>query len=517
MIAAAGGGMLLLAVIVIIVVSSGGKDGNAAGPGGERVKTEKDFDPYDVARTKAQNGNYDETKRLAEMAWNRFNSAKGRNAEDEKKYRRHWRWAYKQILRREPQNAIAHERMGDILFDLKEAQSLADLEAVSESVRDDLLMLIEDIEANHEASLKKNRGRLWLEPRDKEAKAWLDLKGRLEKHRKATTERATDSFYPEAERYGNKLASDLASDLVDFRLDGIKDAPFSVFVHKPYVFIVQRASAGFEDRVASKWNDVLQQLLETFYGEYGEGANLTPITKPTPIVILRKASEYTKYMVRNDTDDQSLTPVTSAGHFEPGTGRMICYESTEQAERTTLFHEGTHQIVSWAMRRALGAGARQSLWFSEGLADYFGGHAPAVRDGKTVYVPGRINEGRIDTLVKSKAREDLFSFEDLLAYPRSQYVRDNTDPTKSRKVLNAYAQGWALCYFLQTWKKEKYGGQKWIDYLKQEFGGRSGKAAFTSVYGAANLAVMSKEYLEMIDELGKAKKEGRIVNGEIIK
>jgi hypothetical protein len=241
------------------------------------------------------------------------------------------------------------------------------------------------------------------------------------------------------------------------------------------------------------------------------------MTTPTPVVILRTAVEYGKYQRRDDKPDAATaTQVTSAGHFEPWNNRLVCYMSSEDQQRTTLFHEGTHQIIQWAMRGAPPqAGGRQSLWFSEGIADYFGGNAPAVENGETIYVPGKIDEGSVETLGQGVKVESLFTLAELLAYRRLDYSKDNLDPRKNLKVRNAYAQGWALCYFIQNWAKDKYG-DKWADYLREEFRGNSGRKAFTKVFGD-DIEGMEKEYLAMIDELEKARVEGRIVAGEIIK
>ena len=159
---------------------------------------------------------------------------------------------------------------------------------------------------------------------------------------------------------------------------------------------------------------------------------------------------------------------------------------------------------------------RQALWFSEGIADYFGGHAQEFDEGRRVFVPGLINEERVRTLVDARKRGDLMPVEELLEYRRAAYVRDKENPQKQRKVLNAYAEGWALNRLLQDWKKERYG-RRYLDYLKEEFAGRSGRAAFVKVFGASALPVIQREFLEMIDELGRALKEGRIINGRLRK
>lgn len=516
------GGVLLIVAIIVMATSSGdGDDPTRPNAGGRAGHPPVNEDPYKIAYTKAYpNGSLEDIKRLADMAWQRHKAGRG-SVEDMRLWESNWRWASRQIIAREPDNALAHERLGDVLFDLKEAEALVELEDLSEDLRDNIQILIEDAEDKIK-NLRKNGGRVWLSPTGKDkvlAQEWVEYRKQAEKVRSAAASRSTDSFYGTAENFGRTLAKELENSAVDFRIDGVKEEPFAIHVHKPYVFLVQRSSTGFEERIASKWNDVLQSLQETFYRLSGNDCGVPAMTKPTPVIILANGQEYVKY---NRRGDQAIpTRVTSAGHFEPGNNRLVCYRSTEDAERTTLFHEGTHQIVSWAMlkgmgARALMAGMQQSLWFSEGIADYYGGHGEEYEGSTKVFVPGRINMQRIDTLVDAKARGDLMSLDVLLDYTRAMYTRDNADPTKSRRVLNAYAQGWALCYFIQNWKKDEYGA-KWNEYLKAEFKGRSGKSAFTAVFGTAALPKMQGEYLEMIDALGEAKKNGKIINGKLTK
>lgn len=525
MAAAIGGGILLIAIIVAIAVGSGNDDpgkpgggGDPAGPGGGAPKV----DAYTLAYNKAYpSGPLEDVKRLGDMAWQRHQSGQG-SPQELRMWESHWRWACRRIISFDKDNALAHERLGDVLFDLSEAEALVDLSSITEDLKDDIRFLIEEAEDEFKALRKV--GRIWLSTKVKKerdlATRWKEIQAKTDKARGDQAARATDSFYSDAEALGNKLAKQLASGAVDFRIDGTKSDPFVVYVYKPYVYLVQRSSSGFEDRIARKWNDVLQALRETFYRLTGDACGVPQETRPTPVVILNNGQEYTKYRRMGDTD--LPTDVTSVGHFEPATNRLVCFRSGEDAERSTLFHEGTHQIVNWAMLKGIGGAAwaaalgKQSFWFSEGIGDYYGGNGEAYEGGKKVFVPGKIHVHHVDTLVAAKARGALTPIEKLLDYTRADFNRDNIDPTKRNTVLNGYSHGWALCYLLQNWKKDKYGA-KWNDYAKEEFRGRSGKGTFTLVFGSENLAAMQQDFNDMIDALGQAKKDGKIVNGEIVK
>jgi hypothetical protein len=71
-----------------------------------------------------------------------------------------------------------------------------------------------------------------------------------------------------------------------------------------------------------------------------------------------------------------------------------------------------------------------------------------------------------------------------------------------------------MIYFLNEWQDGKYA-DKFMDYLKSEFAGRSGMNPFRSAFGT-DVAGIEAEFHEMIDVLKKAKDEKRIVNGELV-
>ena len=515
------GVVLLIALIVRLAMNGGDETPNSGAPANVGGGPAKKVDAYSRAYDKAfPNGTIEDIKRLGNMAWERHQAGKG-DATQLHKWDLAWRWCCRQMIANDKDDALAHERLGHVLFDLKEAEAMIERPGLTENMKDDIRFLIEDAEVDFK-NLRKV-GRIWLSKKNKKEREfgerWIQVRDRTDKTQGAEAARASDPFYPTAEKFGKRLAKALDSGAVDFRIDGVKDSPFGVHVHKPYVYLVQRSSTGFEDRVARQWDEVLQALRVTFYRQTGDACGVPAETRPTPVVILRDSQEYTKYRRRGD--DVLPTPITSSGHFEPATNRLVCYRSSEDAQRKTLFHEGTHQIVNWAMLKGIGGGAwvaalgNQSFWFSEGIGDYYGGHGDAYEGVKRVFVPGKIHVHHVDALVAAKQRGGLTPLAELLQYRRIDFQRDNGIPAKRNTVLNGYSHGWALCYLIQNWKKDKYGA-KWNDYAKEEFNGRSGENAFNLTFGAGSVATMQQEFEEMIDTLGNAKKEGKIVNGEVV-
>jgi hypothetical protein len=92
------------------------------------------------------------------------------------------------------------------------------------------------------------------------------------------------------------------------------------------------------------------------------------------------------------------------------------------------------------MRGAPGAGGRQGLWFSEGIAEYFGGNRVDYVGKQPVYIPGLLLPKSIDDCADAKERGDLLPLEEVLNYKRSDFNRDNEIAIMARKVKNAYAQ-----------------------------------------------------------------------------
>lgn len=515
-------GCLAVAGLIIALASRGG--GNSGGGGGEAANSGSGGaatretairDPFETLKSEAKTSGAPVAKLLefGEMAQTRLDAAlRSGNSADAKTYERESRWAFEAILRQVPDHEQANQRLGNVKFDMDEAERFEQAPGLDQSLKDDLMFLVEEVALQH---MKDGRRTAWLKPSAKGdlAARWSALKTAILGAQAAARAKGEDPWYGQAYQAGTRLAAALsAPGLVDFRLDGATGVAFHVEAHKPYVFLVQKSAAGYEARIASDWNTVLQSLIETFQSHFGERTGLRPMDGPAAIVILRNANEYAKYIRKDDIS----RPVTSGGHFEPGTNRIVVYMSQEDRERTVLFHEGTHQIVEWAMRGAPGAGSKQALWFSEGIAEYFGGNSIEFIDGKKSFVPGLLNIESVKTCADSLERGDLMPLRELLDYSRSDYNRESGIVTLGRKVANAYAQGWALCYYLIEWEKDLYR-EKFVEYTKGEFAGKTGSRHFASIFGADGVDTIETGYRAMMVELDKCVKEGRVLSGRPVR
>jgi hypothetical protein len=350
---------------------------------------------------------------------------------------------------------------------------------------------------------------------------WRNALRRAHAYQALEKAKVSDPFYERATRMAAAVEGDVGVRLKKRKVEG---ATFDVYPSKPFVVIVQRDSDYDTQDIAERWTDVLVQLRDTFVSRFKK-LDLAPMDRPTPLLILRYDTDYTKYLRRGDERGGPSTQVSSQAHFEPFSKRLVVWKDPDSTDsnrpraisedevRTTLFHEGTHQLVDY-YTKTRASNLDESLWFSEGIADYFGGHGRVWDETEGVwrYEPGLINEERVRGVGDAKEGGYLFKLRDLLAYRRADYERDKN--VNAPKTLTAYAQGWALVYFLSNWNDQKYR-DKFDAYVKKELNGESGVAAFEAVFGAAAVDEIEKELQAMIDVLFKASKEKRIVNGKL--
>lgn len=161
------------------------------------------------------------------------------------------------------------------------------------------------------------------------------------------------------------------------------------------------------------------------------------------------------------------------GYYSLATNRMTMYDLTgtnqgrggrggtyaevqrilasSEAARTvsTIVHEATHQIAF-----NCGMHARYSdcpLWFSEGVAIYF--ETPNLRSAKGWSGVGMLNRSRLTQFQKYLGLRPADSLQTLIATDKR--FRD------VKQAPDAYAEAWALTYFLQQRRAKQY-----VEYLK---------------------------------------------------
>jgi hypothetical protein len=142
--------------------------------------------------------------------------------------------------------------------------------------------------------------------------------------------------------------------------------------------------------------------------------------------------------------DKSSISVTSAAHIN-----QVLSQPEAMQTVSTIVHEATHQI-------AFNCGLHTRLsdcptWFSEGIALYF--ETPDLRNAKGWSAIGAVNRPRLEHFAKYWIRRPADSLQTLIA--------DDKRFHDVKQSLDAYAETWALTYFLINKHPREY-----INYLQ---------------------------------------------------
>jgi hypothetical protein len=159
-------------------------------------------------------------------------------------------------------------------------------------------------------------------------------------------------------------------------------------------------------------------------------------------------------MLTNQVTMHDLTgteSLRSSGNSRGSTAQInqILAQPSGEAAVATIIHEATHQIAfnSGLLKRF----ADIPLWVSEGLAVYF--ETPDLQSAKGWRNIGAVNRPRLD-----RFREYLSSRKESSLPTLSM---DDQRFRDARQALDAYAEAWALNYFLLRQKPREY-----VAYLK---------------------------------------------------
>jgi Protein of unknown function (DUF1570) len=144
--------------------------------------------------------------------------------------------------------------------------------------------------------------------------------------------------------------------------------------------------------------------------------------------------------LRQPSDSRGTTAQINQMLARPAAERMVA----------TVIHEATHQL-------AYNCGLHQRfadipLWVSEGVAMYF--EAPDLSNSKGWKTIGAVNRPRLRTLREYSAQRPTGSLHSLISDDKR--LRD------PRQVSAAYAEAWALNYFLIRQRPKEY-----VAYLKK--------------------------------------------------
>lgn len=236
---------------------------------------------------------------------------------------------------------------------------------------------------------------------------------------------------------------------------------FQILTTKHYVLCYNT------NREYAEWcGGLFERLYAGFYQYWKErGLTLREPEFPLVAIIFADQKQYAAYATREVGPD-----VTRAlGFYAIGSNRMVLYDHTAgngkpaktvaEIQRrlaaapfniATVIHEATHQI-------AFNSGmhvrfADNPLWLTEGMAMFF--EPPDLQSETGWTAMGSINPPRLKRFRGNLARRP--------AGHLTALIQADALLTNPKSLPDAYAEAWALTYFLIQTRKEAY-----VDYLKK--------------------------------------------------
>jgi hypothetical protein len=260
----------------------------------------------------------------------------------------------------------------------------------------------------------------------------------------------------------------------------------------------------------SEWTSQLLERMQIAFQSYWKNRRfeLTPLASPLPVLILSNQSQFAKMA----EFDRTPASANGQGYYLVTANRIVLFDLTARdgespattiaevqrraqqipASVATVVHEATHQIAfNLGMHRRY---ADNPVWLTEGMAMYF--EAPDLSSRRGWSGIGKVNAPR------------LFRFREFLKTKREPdsletLVRDNSRFADADSAIDAYAEAWALTYFLIRTRIRDYS--KYLQLISQKQPLRWSKpeerlAEFQSVFGN-DFARLNREFLSFTSRL----------------
>lgn len=234
-------------------------------------------------------------------------------------------------------------------------------------------------------------------------------------------------------------------------------ASFSIIQNRHYVI-----ASSADPRYARWCGSMLERLHAAFVTYWKKrGRELTSPEFPLSAVILRDRAEFGRFASR----DVGPAVATAVGYYSIMTNRMVFYDiaaipgqpavkTPAEINRrlaaaplavTTIVHEAVHQLAfNTGLNRRL---ADNPVWLTEGMAVYF--ETPDLRSRSGWRTIGRVNRSRLARFTEfARTRRRPGSLKSLVC--RDERFREAVSEA------DAYAEAWALSYFLLKTQKPQY-------------------------------------------------------------
>ncbi len=277
--------------------------------------------------------------------------------------------------------------------------------------------------------------------------------------------------------------------LVKMRADLAREfgSAFEVSAAGRYLVVHPRGHGG-------EWSQRFDELYRSFKMFFAvRGFQLQEPEFPLVAIIMRTKGEFQRYARKEKTQ---LKP-SILGYYSSETNRVAMYDVTDgrgdaawQANAETIIHEATHQTAFNTGIHSRFAPPPQ--WVAEGLGTLFeargiwdsrstGPQADRVNRGRLTQFRHLLTKHKTDTLVQLVSNDKLFKSD----------------------IDQAYAESWALTYYLSQTQPTKYAAYLARTARRPEFQKYTSAqrlADFTAVFGE-NFRLLDAQFLQYVRDV----------------
>lgn len=244
-----------------------------------------------------------------------------------------------------------------------------------------------------------------------------------------------------------------------------------------------------------RWAQRFEDLYRTFV-RYFAVRDFQATAPPFPLVsvVYKDRAAFAKQAA---AQNNGATPNGVLGYYDLNSNRILLYDmggrndARWQQNASVLIHEATHQMAF-----NTGVHSRYApppLWAAEGLATMF--EAPGIYDaGNYPHPNDRLNHGRLRTFQEALAPNHR---------PEMLLALIATDDLFRVNPAAAYAEAWALTYFLATTEPAKYAAYLKLTANRPPFSEYSSAARvkdFAAIFGS-NWRMLEARFLRFMSAL----------------
>jgi hypothetical protein len=225
----------------------------------------------------------------------------------------------------------------------------------------------------------------------------------------------------------------------------LAEMPSGFSVHRTtHYLIVHNSSKQYAKQVGALFEQLYRGFFTYWENQHWE---LPEPTFPLVAIVLKDHDAFLKYAVAEIGE----TAKSIIGYYNLASNRMTTFNVPNLERKvSTIIHEATHQLAyNCGLQQRL---ADNPMWVSEGLATFF--ESPDLRNPRQWKGIGRVNRVNLERWRKYVPNRPAESLATLLCND-SRYRNAAT-------AESAYAEGWALTYFLIKTNRRK----KYVKYLR---------------------------------------------------